>query len=768
MTPLIVQSFEVHSPPAPGNAELGRTTPPPGGRELSWAVKRDRWRTPASGTGWRSEVSPQTGIVYDPDKDAEIRIILNRPAPAGVTLKLGSDITPTVTAVGSSGRAFRARIPIKDLEDFLGAGEIPVEIRGKDRFGMGLDGRPFTPPQLEFTGTDTPSLADIKKWEGAEPPFEKPGGLDNLGGRMIPIFTPKKPGPEITLVKLSRSDPAEVFYHSENGAFRPITGGKVDLEIAFDKPMDEESAEILFRGVKLVGKFNSPKTWSAVIDVPKEAYPFKTAKGAHPISIQAKTAYGTAIDTDPDTEGDQPDTTHKVVIDGIPPYVEKVEVYGMGEKYYAAAWTGGPDLKKAENLSVSKIGDQRRKLSVSTTRDMPAEAKGTLRVEVRTSRPLTGPPSITLGGVAATGVTGDDAKLFWQGEVSMEALRAAIKPGQPAPIVITATDIYGNQLDADPRTVPALATKRPWWAGYENTRGGDAVGYGGADTWHEIGAPPKVSFVIVLDASGSMNDSSRMVNAKAGIKKLLDSVPPGVELAIVIFQGLSNRAVGFTRDIDKIRAAVDSARANGGTPLAAAIATARKLLESSAHPMSSDWRYRIFSDGQETAGGNVVLETRLLDQAIANRKGKVVKKPKDKVPPPKPVEAEKIQIYPQQWTAHTVEVDSRTGLDWFWLTEIKFTEKELPDGRCSVRLETRSFGVAYGSITDADGSNKKVKWRINSRPSPKRSKIYQATSDDGLATIQRIRKKAADLKAKTMSMQQCRQKIEMEVQREVN
>jgi Mg-chelatase subunit ChlD len=767
MTPLVVKSFEVHAIPAPGNAALGRTTPPPGGREVVWAARRTQWRSPNSGTGWRTEISPQTGIAYDPKHKAEIRIILNRPAPAGVTLKLG-DVTPTVTAVGSSGRLYRARLELKELEDFLDAGEIPAEIRGKDMFGMGLDGNPLTPPQLEFSGHQTPKLADIKKWEGAEPPFEKPGGVDNLRGEKIPLFNPRKLAAEVALVKLSRSEPAELFYHSEKGAFRPITGGKVDLEIAFDKPMDEESAEILFRGVKVVGKFATPKTWTGVIDVPKDPAGFASARGVHPISIQAKTTYGTAIDTDPDLKDDQPDTTHKVVIDGIPPYIESFEVYGMGQKFHEAAWTGGPDLKRAENLSVSKIGDQRRKLVLRAARDLPAEAKGTLRVEVRSSQPLPGPPAIVLGPVAATNVTGDDTKMFWHGEVSMAALRAKIKPGESVPVSITATDIYGNQLDADPRTVSALSTKNPRWAGYEAKRGGDPVGYGGADTWHEIGAPPRVSFVIVLDASGSMNDGGRMVSAKKGINMLLDNVPAGVELAIIIFQGSSNRAVGFTRDIGKIRAAVDSARANGGTPLAAAIATARKLLESSAHPMSTDWRYRIFSDGQETAGGNVVQETRLLDQAVARRKGKVAKKPKDKVPPPKPTPAEKIQISPRRWTAHIVETESRTGLDWIWLKEVKFTEKELPDGRCSVRLETKSFGVAYGSITDADGSNKKVQWRINSSPSRKRSKIVRATSDDGLAAIQRIRNKASALKAKSSPLAQCRQKIEQEVQREVN
>ncbi|MCP4376345.1 MAG: VWA domain-containing protein [bacterium] len=755
ITPPVIESFEVHAPSDEG------------GRELVWATKRTQWNSPVQGTGWRSEIGPQTGIAYNPEESAEIRIILNRPVSGGLTLKLGPDLSPAVTAAGSSKRKFRARVKIKDLESFLEGGEIPVEVRGKDMFGMGLDGRPWTAPQIEFKGTKAPKLADIRKWEGAESPFVKPGGLDNLGGRKIPLYRPKKPGPEIVLVKLSRKSSGEVFYHSVAGNYRPMTGGKVEVEIAFAKPMDPESMKIKYHSLPVTGKFKTPKTWIGSLDIPEGEYAFKAVKGLHPLSIQAKTAQGTAIDTDPETEGDQADTTHKIAVDGIPTYIESVEVYGMGAKFYEAYWTGGPDLKKAKNLSVAKIGDQRRKLKIRVTKDLPAEAKGTLQISVRSSQPLSGPPTIKLGSVAVTKVTSED-KMFWQGEVSAQAVRAEIKSGNNIPISISAIDIYGDQLDADPRTVPALATKRPLWRGYESQRGGDSRGYGGVDKWHEIGPSPKISFVIVLDASGSMGDEGRMVNAKAGIKKLLDSIPEGVELAIVIFQGSSSRAVGFTTDVGKIRTAVDSVSARGGTPLAAAIAKARIFLESSSHPMSFDWRYRIFSDGHETGGGNVVLQTRLLDQAIARRKGKPVKvKNKDKIPPPKPVAVDKIPIRPQRWTAHAVKIDSRTGLDWIWLVEVSFTEKELPDGRCYVRFESKAFGVAYGSITDADGSNKRIKWQVNSRPSSSRSKVMRATSDDGKAAIDRIRRHAATMKAKTKSMQKCRQEIQQNVEREV-
>jgi len=262
-----------------------------------------------------------------------------------------------------------------------------------------------------------------------------------------------------------------------------------------------------------------------------------------------------------------------------------------------------------------------------------------------------------------------------------------------------------------------------------------------------------------------MADDNRLVNARQAIMKLLDSVPDGVELALVVFQSGSTRPVGFTRDIGKIRAAVQGVSADGSTPLALAIANARVLLESATHPMSSDWRYRIFSDGQETCGGNVVKETRLLNEAIARRRGARPTPPKDKVPPPRPVAGEKIPCNPQRWTGHMVKVDSRASLDWIWLAEMTFVEKELPDGRCMVRFEYKPYGVAYGSITDADGGNLRIKWQVNSRPS--RGEVRQATSDDGKAAIDRIRQHAAQMKAKTKSMAQCRKEIQENVEREV-
>jgi len=767
ITPPVVEYFAVLTPPVrhPSNMPLGRTSAPKG-PQMAWRLQRTAWTHPLGGTGWRTDVSPNTGIAYYEGDTARIRLAFNRPVAGRPTIKLGGKISPGLTPVGKSGRKFTAGVPVRSLKDFLASGKIPVEITATDRFGMGLDARPWTAPQLDFTGSKAPKLSAVRKWEGGQAAAVRPGGGDNFGGKTIPIYQPGKPRPRIASVKLSREVTSEIFYHSRDGNFRPMTPGRVRIEITFETAMDTEFWEVKHRNKVVAGRWKTPKMWVGTMDLPKGTQAFSSAKGIGQLSIQARTSQGTAIDTDPETDGDQPDTTHRIVTDGVVPYIESVKVYGDGGTFYQAAWSGGGDLRREPNLSAARIGDRRRKLNITTAKDLPAEPEGTVSVSVRSSQPLDSPPSILMGPVPVGRVTGKDPdKKLWTGEVSLEAVRAKVKPGEAIRIAITAKDAYGNNLDADPRTVSALATTPPWWRRYESQRGGTSSGRGGIDTWHEIGEPPRISFVIILDASGSMADDNRLVNAKKAITELLDEARQGDELALVIFQGGSTTPVGFTRDVARIREAAMKVSASGSTPLAAAVARARVLLESATHPMSYDWRYRIFSDGQETCGGNVVAEIRLLNAAIARRRGARPAPPKDKTPPPRPAVAEKIPCNPQRWTRHMVKVDSSASLDWIWLVEMTFVERELPDGRCMVRFEYRPYGVAYGSITDADGSNLKIKWQVNSRPS--RGEVRRATSDDGKAAIDRIRRYAAQMKAKTKSMAQCRKEIQEHVEREV-
>jgi len=483
ITPPVVEYFAVLTPPA---------------KDPAWRLQRTAWTHPLLGTGRQTDIAPKTGIAYYPEDTAEFRVAFNRPLSGRPTVKLGSDISLSFIPAGKSGRKFKARLAVRKLQGFLAAGQIPVEIRGTDPFDMGLDGRPWTAPQLDFTGTKAPRLSAMREWEGGESGAAKPGGMDNFGGKTIPIYEPRKPRPRIASVKLSREAPGEVFYHSQEGNFRPMTPGRVRIEITFEKPMETER-EIKYRNKVVAGRWTTPKTWLGKMDLPSGRYEFSAMKGIHALSIQAKTAQGTAIDADPHTDGDQPDTTHKIVTDAVVPYIESVEVYDKGEKYYEASWSGGGDLNREPNLSVAKIGDRRRELNIRTVKDLPDEPKGTIFVNVKSSQPLDSPPSILMGTVPVSRVTGKENgdKKFWIGEVSLEAVRAKIKPGQPIRLSISATDIYGNDLDADPRTVPALATGHPWWQGYESRRGGDSRGRGGTDTWHEIGAAPRISFVIV-------------------------------------------------------------------------------------------------------------------------------------------------------------------------------------------------------------------------------------------------------------------------------
>ena len=82
--------------------------------------------------------------------------------------------------------------------------------------------------------------------------------------------------------------------------------------------------------------------------------------------------------------------------------------------------------------------------------------------------------------------------------------------------------------------------------------------------------------VVVLDASGSMNSFMRgtttvkMDAAKDALKEVLAQVPPDTHIGLLVFGGGDNKEWRFPlgpRDDNKIKAAIDRATPNGGTPL---------------------------------------------------------------------------------------------------------------------------------------------------------------------------------------------------------
>ena len=106
--------------------------------------------------------------------------------------------------------------------------------------------------------------------------------------------------------------------------------------------------------------------------------------------------------------------------------------------------------------------------------------------------------------------------------------------------------------------------------------------------------------VIVIDRSGSMDESSKMETAKDAAKKfvseLLASGGGNTRIALVSFSDYSS-ADGFTTDIDLLHSKIDAINAYGGTHIQSALHSAQELLDTS----SADSRYIILlGDGQPT------------------------------------------------------------------------------------------------------------------------------------------------------------------------
>ena len=138
--------------------------------------------------------------------------------------------------------------------------------------------------------------------------------------------------------------------------------------------------------------------------------------------------------------------------------------------------------------------------------------------------------------------------------------------------------------------------------------------------------------IIAIDASGSMvgrTGGERKIDAaKAAVRKFLDSVPPDAEVGLLAFghrgsneesgKAESCQAVellsGMSKvDKPKIADALNSVKATGWTPLAAAITKAGQSLT----PTSGEGEQVVFvvSDGLETCGGDPVAAARALRES---------------------------------------------------------------------------------------------------------------------------------------------------------
>ena len=222
----------------------------------------------------------------------------------------------------------------------------------------------------------------------------------------------------------------------------------------------------------------------------------------------------------------------------------------------------------------------------------------------------------------------------------------------------------------------------------------------------------------------------------------------------------------FSRKPEKIRDALLAAQPDSKTPIADALAAARNLLESGAHPASRAWRYAPFTDGEETCGGDMEGEFSRLEaatQAHARRVLPALGDPSDLAPPPAE-EEEPAQVACKPVSRKGYSVDVRDGglhLDDINLVEVSFTESQDARG-CVAELIEQSFHVDY--VTTRDPSDQ-MSWKIQA--APRRRNVETANEFQGEDALNALRA-AADIRLESaLDLNGARSEIDGAVRRNV-
>jgi Mg-chelatase subunit ChlD len=118
------------------------------------------------------------------------------------------------------------------------------------------------------------------------------------------------------------------------------------------------------------------------------------------------------------------------------------------------------------------------------------------------------------------------------------------------------------------------------------------------------------SIVVLLDASGSMRDDHKMDQARTSAGQVLAGLGPDTEVALIVFYDCGNIVVEqeFTTDPSVIAAKLPGIQPRGSTPLAEALAFAKRHLGDKA--VGASGRLVVLTDGLETCGGDPVAAAR--------------------------------------------------------------------------------------------------------------------------------------------------------------
>lgn len=289
--------------------------------------------------------------------------------------------------------------------------------------------------------------------------------------------------PQVTSVRVKEGD--ETYYDSLFHVFRPVPPGEYKLLVAFDQKLDSAvgKTEIKLGNKTITGTLDKEsRLWEGELKIPEAVETFAEWQGLKSMQISAVSAKSIPLDSDSETEGDQPDTEHKIFFGLEPPRVTRLSAEADGKLVYYASWKESEDDESRKDWRAGEEGVARRKLEYET-RERISETVQEVRVEFVLSSQVEKTPTVTIDDEAVV-VTGSNTTWGFAMPIAKKFENA--DPASPIQIEIIAADRYGFGLDSDPATLLEISENGDW-IGYEHAfSGGVGDGKGGPDLWHQL------------------------------------------------------------------------------------------------------------------------------------------------------------------------------------------------------------------------------------------------------------------------------------------